>query len=193
MRAAPLLLGALLAAGLISVSGGSGALLSASRRAPAALLFLGLIASAAAEDAKTADEIEAEAAGTLNHAALEKSKWQRAQPDGCKGGEGAEKSRWCYIHDDGSLTLRNAGRLQRNLDELVPTHQHPPHHNSVPMDAPETIRKQPASVAGGLSDVSQRRLLCLQKVRQTEIGSAYEKTAADVAALAVTTEKKTYS
>lgn len=68
--------------------------------------------------ARTADELEAQAAGTVNTAALEKMKWQHAQPDGCKGGEEASKSRWCYVHDDGSLTLRNAGRLQRSLDDL---------------------------------------------------------------------------
>jgi hypothetical protein len=85
----------------------------------AAQLGLAAPGLAAAEDlAKTADELEAQAAGTLNSAALEKSKWQRAQPDGCKGGEEASKSRWCYVHDDGSLTLRNAGRLQRSLDDL---------------------------------------------------------------------------
>ena len=85
----------------------------------AAQLGLGVPALEAVEDlAKTADELEAQAAGTLNTAALEKSKWQRAQPDGCKGGEDASKSRWCYVHDDGSLTLRNAGRLQRSLDDL---------------------------------------------------------------------------
>jgi hypothetical protein len=98
--------------------GNSGAPLSAGFTLPLVARLAALTGPAAAEDAKTADELEAEAAGTLNLAALEKSKWQRAQPEGCKGGEEASKSRWCYVHDDGSLTLRNAGRLQRSLDDL---------------------------------------------------------------------------
>eukprot|EP01045_Picozoa_sp_COSAG04_P004835 COSAG04_NODE_216_length_19953_cov_85.343558_6_plen_77_part_00 len=48
---------------------------------------------------------------------------QRAQPEGCKGGDAASKSRWCYLHDDGSITLRNARRLGRSLEELATRRQ----------------------------------------------------------------------
>lgn len=107
----------LLMLGAVARLGTGGAPASVLAQLP--LLAAPLAVLAAAQDAAmTADELEAQAAGTLNAAVLEKSKWQRAQPAGCKGGEDASKSRWCYVHDDGSLTLRNAGRLQRSLDDL---------------------------------------------------------------------------
>ena len=65
--------------------------------------------------------------GSVNKAAAlrlkNKLEWKEAQPEGCKlvgdgDGEG-QKGRWCELHDDGSLTLRNAKRLQKGLDAIA--------------------------------------------------------------------------
>eukprot|EP01050_Picozoa_sp_SAG11_P018695 SAG11_NODE_2867_length_2890_cov_1.583662_4_plen_301_part_00 len=57
--------------------------------------------------------------GSVNTEALQKLKrkkaWKQARPFGCKEGKG---DRWCELHDDTSLTLRNVARLQRLLDEI---------------------------------------------------------------------------
>ena len=55
---------------------------------------------------------EASAVETLNRGAAKKAAriaaWKELQPTGCKAGDG----RWCEIHDDGSVTLRNFERLE---------------------------------------------------------------------------------
>ena len=60
-----------------------------------------------------------DSSGTVNHAALDrvllKKEWKAAQPDGCKSTDG----RWCELHQDGSITMRNVNRLKRGLDELA--------------------------------------------------------------------------
>ena len=69
----------------------------------------------------TGGRVAGENSGAVNTAALDrvkkKKEWRAAAPDGCKpSGEGA-KGRWCELHEDSSITLRNAKRLDRALTE----------------------------------------------------------------------------
>lgn len=83
------------------------------------LLATTIIMAAAGDAAGGAGPGTVNEAVKVRHAA--RQAWREAQPEGCRAvGEGAgQKGRWCELHSDGSLTLRNARRLQRNLDELA--------------------------------------------------------------------------